>query len=116
MLTIPASRGSFPAWCRAARCTRPARSVSMASICARTGARIGESGRASARLTARSRLARCSSLSVSELTSCSRVGTADVLALVLLLDDVGEVLAQLLARPGVAWQRFHGEGFFERLA
>src|ERR1017187_5327395 len=85
----------------------------MASMCARTGARIGESGRASARLAARSRLARSSSLSDSELTSCSRVGTADALALVLLLDHVGEILTQLLARPGVARQYLHAESLFK---
>jgi hypothetical protein len=76
----------------------------------------GEPGRARARLTARSRRVRSSSPGVSLLTSCSRVGTADVLALVLLGYHVGEILTQLLARAGVGRQRFHGESFFERPA
>src|SRR5947207_15107785 len=45
----------------------------MALICARAGSRTGEPGRASDRLTRRSRLARSSSPAVRPLASCLRI-------------------------------------------
>jgi hypothetical protein len=52
---------------------RSASSVSMAVMCASIGTHAGESGQTKARLTARSRLARSSSLAVSLLTSWLRM-------------------------------------------
>jgi len=58
----------------------------MALMYARIGVRAGESGLASARLACSSRLVRSSSLDVSRLTSCGRLGsgTGDPLTVFLL--------------------------------
>src|ERR1019366_9196283 len=66
---------------------RSASSASMAPMCERIGTRIGESGRASARLAASSRLARSSSASVRPATLWLRIGAPGLPALGLLRYD-----------------------------